>query len=127
MIEGEGQSEMAKRKDRKLKAEPRSKQRRSKLADECKLPSRQDRLSAPGLGHYQVVMGTGKELLEWLKGIPKDARLILLQFADEASYKKYGPIYWQLAQKLPEIAAEIRRRRFEKNVDALTEELLPKA
>lgn len=47
--------------------------------------------------------------------------MILLPFSNEASYRKYAPIFWHVADKLPEILARIQRRRFEQLVDALTQ------
>lgn len=124
MIEAEGQSEMATRKNRKAKTESPSKQRKSKLADECKFPSEQERLPLPNQGAYQVAMGTGKEIAAWLRGDASNDRTILIRFPNEASYRRYGPIFWHAANKLPEIVARVRRRRLEQLVDELTQLLL---
>lgn len=122
--EAEGQSEMATRKDRKSKTEPRSKQRKSKLADERTFPSEQERLPLHIPGAYQVAMGTGEEIVTWLRAVPANYRAILISFSDEASYRKHGPIFWHVARELPEIVARVRRRKFEQLVDALTQLLL---
>ena len=115
---------MATRKDRKSKTEPRSKQRKSKLADERTFPSEQERLPLHIPGAYQVAMGTGEEIVTWLRAVPGNDRAILIQFPNEASYRKYGPIFWYVATKLPEIVARIQRRRLEQLADALTQLLL---
>jgi hypothetical protein len=115
---------MATRKDRKSKTEPRPKQRKSKLADECAFPSEQERLPLHIPGAYQVAMGTGEEIVTWLRGVPGNDRAILIPFPNETSYRLYGPIFWHVANKLPEIVARIQRRRFEELVDALTQSLL---
>jgi hypothetical protein len=115
---------MATRKDRKSKTEPRSKQRKSKLADERTFPSEQERLPLHIPGTYQVAMGTGKEIVAWLRGVPGSDRAILITFPDETSYGLYGPIFWHVAHMLPEIVGRIQRRRFETLVDSLTERLL---
>jgi hypothetical protein len=119
-----GQSKMAIRKVRKFQAEPRSKQRKSKLADECVFPSEQERLPLHIPGTYQVAMGTGKEIVAWLRRVPPNTQVILITFSDEASYRMYGPTFWHVAHKLPEIVARTQRRRFEQLVVALTQ-LLP--
>jgi hypothetical protein len=124
MIEAEEQSEMATRKNRKSKTEPLSKQRKSKLADERTFPSEQERLPLHIPGAYQVAMGTGEEIVTWLRAVPGNDRAILIQFPNEASYRKYGPIFWYVATKLSEIVARIQRRRFERLVDELTALLL---
>ena len=111
---------MAIRKDRKSKTEPRSKQRKSKLADECALPSEQERLPRRIPGAYQVATGTAEEIVTWLGRVSDNDRAILIPFPNEASYRMYGPIFWHAAQKLPEVVAHAQRRRFEKLVDALT-------
>ena len=111
---------MATRKDRKSKTEPRSKQRKSKVADECAFPSQQERLPPHIPGGYQVAMGTGEEIVAWLRGVPRNTQAILISFSNEASYRIYGPIFWHVVHKLPEIVARIQRRRFEQLVDALT-------
>jgi hypothetical protein len=69
-------------------------------------------------------MGTGKEIAAWLRGVPGNDRAILIPFPNEASYRIYGPIFWHVAHKLPEIVARIQRCRFEQLVDALTQLLL---
>ena len=112
---------MATRKDRKFQTEPRSKQRKSKLADECTLPSKQERLPLHIPGTYQVATGTGVEIVTWLRGVPGNHRAILISFPNEASYRVYGPVFWQVANKLPGIVERIQRRRFEELVDALTQ------
>lgn len=112
---------MATRKDRKSKTETRAKQSKVKLAGECAFPSEQERLPLQIPGTYQVAMGTGEEILTWLRKIPRNTRAILIPFSSEASYKIYGPIFWHVAQKLPEIVARNQRHRFEQLVDALTQ------
>ena len=69
-------------------------------------------------------MGTGEEIVTWLRGVPGNDRAILIPFPNETSYRLYGPIFWHVANKLPEIVARIQRRRFEELVDALTQSLL---
>jgi len=102
---------MAIRKGRKSKPKPRSKQRKSKLTDEYALPSEQERLPLHIPGAYQVAMGAGEEIAAWLRGVPRDTQAILISFPSEASYRIYGPIFWHVARKLPEIASHIQRRR----------------
>jgi hypothetical protein len=115
---------MTARKDRKSKTEPRSKQRKSKLAGVCAFPCEQERLPLHIPGTYQVAMGTDEEMVAWLRRVPRNTPAILIPFSNEASYGVYGPIFWRVAQKLPEIIARIQRRRFEKLVDSLTQLLL---
>jgi hypothetical protein len=112
---------MATRKDQKFKSEPRSKQRKSKLADECAFPSEQERLPLHIPGTYQVAMGTDEEMGTWLRGVPRNTPAILIPFSNEASYRVYGPIFWHVSHKLPDIVARIQRRRFERLVDSLTQ------
>jgi hypothetical protein len=115
---------MATRKDRKSKTEPRSKQRKSRLAGDPTFPSDQERLPLHIPGTYQVAMGTGEEIAAWLRGVPQNTQAILITFSHEASYRIYGPLLWHVVHKLPEILARIQRRRFEQLVVALTELLL---
>jgi hypothetical protein len=115
---------MAARKDRKSKAEPRSKQRKSKLAGECAFPSEQERLPLHIPGTHQVAMGTNEEIVTWLRGVPRNTPAILIPFSNEASYGVYGPIFWHVAHKLPDIVARIQRRKFEQLVDSLMQLLL---
>jgi len=115
---------MATRKDQKLKAEPRSKQRKSRLAGESAFPREQERLPIHISGTYQVAMGTDEEMVAWLRGVPRNTPTLLIPFPNEASYRVYGPIFWHVAHKLPDIVARIRRRRFEQLVDSLTQLLL---
>ncbi len=110
---------MADAKDRKSKTKSGPKRNKPKVADEFAFPSDQERLPVPNSSTYQVAMGTNEEILGWLRELPPDGRLILITFSDEASYRKIGPIYWHLAQMLPEIVARIERRRFEQLVDEL--------
>ena len=110
---------MAKAKDRKPKTESGQKRNKRALVDEFAFPSDQERLPLPIASAYQVAMGTKEEIVGWLRGIPSDSRVILITFSNEASYRKYGPIYWQVAKMLQEIVARIERRRFEKLVDEL--------
>ena len=112
---------MATRKDRKSKTEQRPKQRKSKAADEYAFPSEQERLPLHIPGTYQVAMGTGEEIVAWLRGVPRNTQAILITFSNEASYRVNGPIFWHMAHKLPEIVARIQRRRFEQLVDGLTQ------
>jgi hypothetical protein len=112
---------MATFKDRKSKTEHRPKQRKSKAADEYACPSEQERLPLHIPGAYQVAMGTREEIVAWLQTVPGNTQAILIHFSDEASYGIYGPIFWHLAQELPEIVARIQRRRFEQLVDGLTQ------
>lgn len=115
---------MATRKDRKSKAEPRSKQSQSKLAGDRAFPSKQERLPLHIPGTYQVAMGTDEEMVTWLRGVPRNTPAILIPFSNEASYRVYGPIFWHVAHELPDIVARIQRRRFEQLVDSLTQLLL---
>ena len=112
---------MATRKDRKSKTVPRSKQRESKLTDYCTLPNEEERLPRRIPGTYQVATGTAEELVAWMGEVSDNEQAILIPFADEESYRRYGPIYWHVAQILPEIVARTQRRNFDKLVDVLTE------
>jgi hypothetical protein len=71
-----------------------------------------------------MATGTGEEIVTWLRGVPDNDRAILIAFPNEASYRVYGPIFWHVAHKLPEIVERVQRRRFEKLVDALTQLLV---
>ena len=124
MTYAQGLSEMAKRQDRKSKTEQRSEQRNPKLADENPFPSEHERLPLHIPGAYQAAMGTGEEIAAWLQTAPHGTQAILISFPNDASYRAYGPIFWHVAHKLPEIVARIQRRRFEQLVDALTQLLL---
>lgn len=124
MTQMERQCKMATRKDRKSKTKPRSKQRKSKFADECAFPGEQERLPFHAPGTYQVAMGTGEEIVAWLRRVPQNTQAILIRFSNEASYRTYGPNFWHLSHKLPEIVARIQRRRFEQLVETL-KQLLP--
>jgi len=124
MTWSEGQCRMATLKNRKSKTEPGSKKRKSKLAGECSFPSEEERLPFQISGTYQVAMGTDEEMVAWLRGVPRNTPAILIPFPNEASYRVYGPIFWHVAHKLPEIVARIQRRRFEQLVDSLTQLLL---
>ena len=115
---------MATRKDRKSKTEPRSKQRQSKPTGDYAFPSEQERLPLHIPGTYQVAMGTGEEIVVWLREVPRNTRAILITFSNEPSYRMYGPILWNVAHKLPEIVVSVQRRRFEQLVDALAQLLL---
>lgn len=84
---------MATRKDRRSKTEPRSKQRKSKLAEECAFPSKQERLPFHIPGAYQVAMGTGEEIVGWLRGVPRNTRVILISFPSQTRYRIYGPVF----------------------------------
>jgi hypothetical protein len=106
-------SEMATSKDRKSKTEPRPKQRRSKLDEECAFPSEQERLPFQIPGSYQAAMGTGEEIAVWLRTVPRNTQAILIAFVNEASYRIYGPIFWHIASKLPEIVTRVQHREFE--------------
>jgi hypothetical protein len=64
-------------------------------------------------------MGDGEEIVTWLRGFPPNAQTIVVFFPDESSYRKYGPIFWHVVRRLPEVVARTRRRRFEQLVDAL--------
>ncbi len=110
---------MTQEKDRKSKTEPRPKRVKSKLTDECAFPGEEERLPLHISGAYQVAMGTGEEIATWLRGVSDNDRAILIPFPNDASYRAYGPIYWHIANKLPEIVARVQRRKFEQLVDAL--------
>ena len=112
---------MAKRKERKPEAEPRPKQSKSKLADEWAFPSDQERLPLHVPEGYQVAMGSGAEIVNWLEKAPGNMQTILVRFPNEESYKAYGPILWDVSNKLPEIVARTQRRKFEQIVHALTD------
>jgi hypothetical protein len=112
---------MATRKSRELKTGPLAKERKSKVTDEYAFPSRQERLPLHIPGGCNVAMGSGEEIVAWLRVVPRNARAILIPFSNEASYRVYGPIFWHVVHELPEIVARIRRRRFEQLVDALTQ------
>lgn len=115
---------MATRKDRKSKTEPPSTRRISKLAGDYAFPSEQERLPVQIPGTHQVAMGTGEEIVAWLRGVPRNTQAILITFSNEASYRMYGPIFWHVTHKLPEIVAGGQRRRFEQLVVGLTQLLL---
>jgi len=66
-------------------------------------------------------MGTGVEIVNWLRQTPGNTKAILIPFSNEASYRVYGPIFWHVSQKLPEIVARTQGRKFEQLVDALTQ------
>jgi hypothetical protein len=110
---------LAKRKDQKHKAEPRPS--KSKLADNYAIPSDQERLPVHVPGTYQVAMGTGAEIVNWFREVSGNTQAILIRFPGEESYKAYGPILWDVANKLPKIVARTQRRKFEQLVDALTD------
>lgn len=110
---------MATRKSREFTAGSRPKQRKSKITDEYPFPSPQERLPPIIPGACNVAMGDGEEIGAWLRAVPQNTQAILIRFPNEASYKIYGPIFWHVVCQLPEIAARIRRRRFEQLVDAL--------
>jgi hypothetical protein len=112
---------MAFRKDWKPKTEQRPEQRKSKAANEYGFPSEQERLPIHIPGVYQVALGTREEIVAWLQTVPRNTQAILIHFANEASYRIYGPIFWNVAQKLPEIVERIQRRRFEQLVDKLSQ------
>lgn len=115
---------MATHKDLKSKTEPGPKQRRSRTPSGFVFPSNRQRLPLHIPGTYQVAMGTSDEIVTWLRSVPREKRAILILFQNDASYRIHGPIFWHVAQKLPEIVARVRRRRFDQLVDALTK-LLP--
>jgi len=112
---------LAKRKEQKPKAEPRPKRSKSKLAQYPAFPSDLERLPLHIPGTYQLAMGTGEEIVNWLGQAPGNAQAILIPFPNEASYRMYGPIFWHVAHKLPEIVERTQRRKFEQLVDSLTQ------
>jgi hypothetical protein len=112
---------MATRKSREFKTGRRPKERKSKSADDYALPSEQERLPPHIPGGWNVAMGSGEEIVAWLRRVPRNTQAILILFSNEASYKKYGPIVWHVARELPEIVARIQRRRFEQLIDELTQ------
>jgi hypothetical protein len=109
---------MTKRKQRKPKTDEQIKWT---PGEEFALPSAEERLPSYIPDAYQVAMGTREEVLGWLRRIPRDRRVILISFPSETGYRTYGPIYWHVARKLPEIASRVQRRQFEQLVNALTE------
>ncbi|WP_420237671.1 hypothetical protein ACOBR2_19070 [Telmatobacter bradus] len=111
---------MATRKSRELKTGPLAKQRKSRVTDEYAFPSQQERLPPYIPGGCNVAMGSGEEIVAWLRVVPGNTPAILISFSNEASFRIYGPIFWHVVRELPEIVARIRRRRFEQLVDALT-------
>jgi hypothetical protein len=115
---------MSTRKDRKSKTEQLPKERKPKAADEHAFPSEQERLPLHIPGAYQLAMGTGEEIVAWLRSVPQNTQVILIYFSNESSYRTYGPAFWHVAHKLPEIVARNQRRRLERRVDALTQVLL---
>jgi hypothetical protein len=121
MTQAAGRCKIATRKSREYKTGPRSKERKSKVSNEYAFPSEQERLPVHIPVAYQVAMGTKEEIMAWLQGVPPTSHAIFISFSDEASFKKYGPIFWYVAQELPKIIARARRRRFEQLVDALTQ------
>ena len=110
---------MATRKSREFKTGPRPKQRKSKIAGEYPFPSLQERLPSLVAGDCNTAMGDGEKIVTWLGGFPQDTQVILISFPNEASYRTYGPTFWNVVRQLPEVVARIRRRRFEQLVDAL--------
>ena len=112
---------MATHKDRKSKTEPGPKQRKSRIPSGFVFPSERERLPLHIPGTYQVAMGTREEIVTWLRSVPRERRAILILFQNEASYRIHGPIFWHVAQKLPDIVARVRRRRFDQLVDALAQ------
>jgi hypothetical protein len=112
---------MATRKDRKSKTAPLRKQKESKVASEFAFPSDQERLPLHIPRTYQVAMGTREEIEAWFRDIPQNSHTILIPFSTEEEYRAYGPIFWYVAKKLPEIVARNHRRRLERLVNALTE------
>jgi hypothetical protein len=111
---------MTARKGSKSKTKQPPKQTKPKDHEEYAFPSEQERLPAHIPGTYQVAMDTRQEIGAWLQAVPKDSQAILIQFLDEASYRLFGPTFWHIALRLPEIVARIQRRRFEQIVDAMT-------
>ena len=112
---------MATRKSPEFKIGPRPEQRKSKIAGEYPFPSLQERLPPLIPRACNVAMGDGEEIVTWLGGFPHDTQVILISFPNEASYRTYGPTFWNVVRQLPEVVARIRRRRFEQLVDALME------
>ena len=53
---------------------------------------------------YLAFMGTREEIISRLSEVPKNHRVIVIPFPDEASFKAYGPIVWYLVKILPEVA-----------------------
>ena len=121
MTWSEGQCRMANRESRKSKKEARAKQRKSRVTDEYAFPSQQERLPPHIPGGCNVAMGSGEEIVAWLRVVPGNTPAILISFSNEASFRMYGPIFWHVVHELPEIVERIRRRRFEQLVDALTQ------
>jgi hypothetical protein len=112
---------MPTRKSREFKTEPGPKQRKSKIADEYPFPNPEERLPPIVPGACNAAMGDSEEIVAWLRGFPRNTQTILILFANEASYRMHGPIFWHVVRQLPEIVARIRRGRFEQVVDALME------
>jgi hypothetical protein len=112
---------MANRESRESKKAARAKQRKSRITDEYAFPSQRERLPLHIPGGCNVAMGSGEEIVAWLRAVPGNTQAILITFSNEASFRMYGPIFWHVMHELPEIVARIRRRRFEQLVDALTQ------
>jgi hypothetical protein len=112
---------MATRKRQEFKTGPPAAQTKSAVNDEHAFPSQQERLPLHVPGEYQVAMGTREEIVAWLQVVPRNTRAILISFSNEASYRKYSPVFWHVAHELPEMVAVIRLRRFEQLIDALTQ------
>src|ERR1700752_3319769 len=119
------QGKMGTRKNREFKTGERPNETKTKSPEDNALPSEQQRLPLHIPGTYQVAMGTGEEIVAWFRKVPRNTQAILTTFSNEDSYRMYGPIFWHVAHKVPEIVARIQRRRFEQLVDALTQLLLP--
>ena len=112
---------MANRESRKSKKEARPKQRKSTITAEYAFPSQRERLPPLIPGGCNVAMGSGEEIVAWLRIVPGNTPVILISFPNEASVRIFGPIFWHVVHELPEVVARIRRRRFEQLVDALTQ------
>ena len=107
--------------DRNSETKPRHKRNISKLADKFAFPGDHERLPLHVPEAYQVAMGTGDEIVNWLRQVSGNTQAILIPFSNEASYRVYGPIFWHVANKLPQVVERNQRRKLEQLVDALTQ------
>jgi hypothetical protein len=110
---------MAGRKNRESKTAPQVKDMEAGASADWAFPSKQERLPPQTMGTHQVATGTREEISAWLQKVPRNTGVILIHFSNEASYKRYGPLFWYVARELPKIVARVQRRRFEQLVDAL--------
>ena len=101
---------MATRKDRQTKTKPKANLCEPKSIYTHSAPSPQERLAPYVPRKYQVTMGTGEEIADWLRAVPATTRAILIKFETEEDYRAHSQALWFFSQNLPYIATEILRR-----------------